>query len=417
MAGERRVTAMAIALAAFFVALTAITFVFPDPRLGAWLPIHLLLAGAATTAIAGVMPFFSAAVTRGRPAHVVLRTLAVVGVATGAFAVAAGRVASPAMVGPAAMPTGIGGLVFVVGVVGVAAATLLPLRSASGPARLILGAIYSVALLNVLIGALLASLLLLGADSVSQAWLALKPAHAWLNLFGFVSLVVAGSLLHLLPTVAGARINRTRASVATFALLPAGPPLAAVGFALESRITAVAGALLVVGGAIALAIHAATVMARRANWTTDATWHRFTSVSLLAAISWFLVGTTVAASTTLTASSLPSGWQIAPLIAPLGLGWVAQVLIGAWSHLVPAVGAGSPERHARQRQILGTAATVRLIIYNGGVVAMLIATVMGETAGALFVGGMLAAALVAVSSVGLLAIALISRDPAGRLTA
>lgn len=416
MSGERRVTLLAIGLAALFVALSAVGFVFPHPVLGAWVPVHLLLAGAATTAISGVMPFFSAAVTGGRPAPVVIRTLGVLGVAAGTLLIVVGRLQAPALAGPGAWPGGLGGLVFIAGVIGVALATLLPLRSAAGPARIILGLIYAIALANVILGATLATLLLLGWDDVARHWAWLRAAHAWLNVFGFVSLVVAGSLLHLLPTVVGARISRTRASIATFGFVAAGPPVAALGFAVDSRIAAAVGAGLTVAGAITLGIHALNVMGKRAKWTTDPGWHRFTSWSLLAGIGWFMVGTAMAAWTTVSASSLVVGWQLGPLVAPIGIGWVAQVLIGAWSHLVPAIGPGSLDRHATQRRFLGLGATARLLAFNGGVGAMVASTATGTTtAGPLFVVGLLASVAAALCAVGLLGVALVVRVPAATL--
>ena len=50
----------------------------------AWLPLHLALAGGATTAIAGVMPFFVAAFAAAPPADQRLRWAAVLLVAIGA---------------------------------------------------------------------------------------------------------------------------------------------------------------------------------------------------------------------------------------------------------------------------------------------------------------------------------------------
>src|SRR5262245_45820277 len=55
-AADRRVTMLGMALAAGYVVLTVISLLAPAAtRMGAWLPLHLLLAGAAATAVAGVM--------------------------------------------------------------------------------------------------------------------------------------------------------------------------------------------------------------------------------------------------------------------------------------------------------------------------------------------------------------------------
>lgn len=377
--------------------------------LGPWLPVHLLLAGAATTAIAGVMPFFSAAVANAPPAPPWLRLAAIVGVASGALLVAGGRIASPALAGGNAWIAGAGGVVFIGGLFCVGAATILPLRSALGARRFVMGSIYGIALVNVIIGATLASLLLLGWLPVLQNWAALKPAHAWLNVFGFVSLVISGSLLHLLPTVAGARITRTRASVVCFACVATGPLAAALGFAIGSTAVAAIGASILVVGAVALAVHGLNVITHRAKWTTDPGWHRFTTWSLMAGIGWFVVGTVIAAGMIVVGGATAAGWQLAPLIAPIGVGWIAQVLFGAWSHLVPAVGPGLPERHAAQRRFLGRGSTERLVILNLGVAAMVIGEASTESA--LFVAGILAIALAGAAGLVLLVAAFLAPGP------
>jgi hypothetical protein len=53
------------------------------------------------------------------------------------------------------------------------------------------------------------------------------------------------------------------------------------------------------------------------------------------------------------------------------------VLIGSWSHLLPAIGPGDPPAHARQRAVLGSGATARLIAMDGGVAAATVGLVAG----------------------------------------
>jgi nitrite reductase (NO-forming) len=406
---ERQVVALAVGLAAVFGLLAAASVALPaTARLGAWLPIHLLFAGSASTAIAGLMPFFSVALSTARPVHVAVRLAAVILVAAGALIVVAARFAASALTGPDALPAGVGGLVYMAGLILVGWATLAPLGTALGSRRLLIGAIYGVAAADVLAGAGLATLLLLGYPPAVQEWAALKPAHAWLNLFGFVSLTICGSLLHLLPTVAGARIRRSAASVASFAGVAGGPPLVALGFAAGSQVVALAGAAILVIGALALVIHASQVWLSRAHWTTDRGWHRLTTGSLIAAIAWFLGGTALAGAQVATGWSSGAAWQLGPVIAPIGAGWVAQALIGASAHLLPAVGSGSPERHARQRQILGRGGPLRLVLFNAG----LIAAALGD---GLTLFGMAAVAVAAIAAILLLGVALLATDPGHRL--
>ena len=405
-ATERRITALAIGFAGIFVALALVgSIVQPSASLAAWLPVHLLLAGAATTAIAGVMPFFSAAVTNGPPSSGWIRIIAIVAVAIGALIIVGGRIASPALVGGNAWVAGVGGIVFIVGLVAMAAATLLPLRFALGSRRIVIGTVYGVATLNVVAGATLASLLLLGWLPIAQSWPVLKPAHAWLNVFGFVSLVITGSMLHLLPTVAGARISRTRASIVGYSCAAAGPPVVAAGFAFGSTPVALSGALIVVGAAIALAIHAWAVVRNRPPWTTDLGWHHFATWSMTLGIAWFVVGASMAAETIAANGATAAGWQLEPLVGPIFIGWIGQVLVGAWSHLLPAVGPGSPEHHARQRQLLGRLAAPRVLALNLGVVLVVFSGVPGLAFLVAF--GWTAIAVAGLTAVGLLAAAFV----------
>jgi nitrite reductase (NO-forming) len=404
---DRQVTLLAITLAAGFVGLAIVSLLAPAAtRQGSWLPLHLLLAGAAPTAIAGVMPFFSAAVSGAPPAGLGVRLAGVVGVAVGALLVVGGRMLSPEVGSGGSLLAGAGGVVYIGGLLAVTAATLLPLRAALGPRRIFMGAVYGIALLNVILGAGLATLLLLGWAPVVGAWGTLKPAHAWLNLFGFLSLVIAGSLLHLLPTIAGARIRRTVASMVTFAALAAGPLLAGGGFVLRSDWLAVAGAALLVAGALALAWHAVTVLRSRARWSTDRSWHIFTTCSLVAGIGWFVLASLIAGAQVLGAGASAAAWDLHPLLVPLGVGWAAQVLVGAWSHLVPAVGPGTPEQHAVQRRRLGRFGPHRLVLLNAGALAVVVADALALPAVAL--AGAVAVALAGLAALVLLGAALAS---------
>ena len=84
--------------------------------------------------------------------------------------------------------------------VGLAAFTSV--RGANGPRRVLVERAYGLALVNVAVGATIATLLIGGNLEIGGAWGMLKPAHAWLNLIGFAGLVVQATLLHLAPTIA-----------------------------------------------------------------------------------------------------------------------------------------------------------------------------------------------------------------------
>lgn len=372
---DRRITALGIGLAAAYVALAAVALFVPvSLRQGGWLPLHLALAGGAVTAIAGVMPFFSAAVASVSPAAPVIRLAGVLGVALGAAVVTAARVVSTSDPSFGAI-SAVGGLVYLAGIAGVAAATLLPLRQALGTRRVILAVSYGAALAAIAIGASIATLFVGGWQPVVEAWDVLKPAHAWLNV-GSVSMVVAASLLHLLPTVAGARIGMERSGRLVIVALSAGPFLVATGLATRSWAVAASGALTTLSGALLLAWYARGVHARRGRWSSDPRWHGFALASLLAAVAWFVVAIAIAAWGTVEGGASAAGWRPSTFIVPLAVGWVVQALIGAWTHLVPAVGPGDLARHARQRDLLGLAAPSRWWAFQVGTGALALGLTM-----------------------------------------
>ena len=364
---DRLVAVIAIAAAvAFLVAAVVAMFLPVADRRGAWLPLHLALAGGATTAIAGVMPFFAAAFAAAPPSDARLRMGAVTAVAAGAIGVSLGVVGSQPDIAVR------GGVAFIAGVLVTGVATIRPLARALGPSRGLVTQGYAVALGEVAVGATLATLFVAGWAPMLAAWGQVKPAHAWLNLVGFVSLAVATTLLHFFPTVVGARIVVRPSARLTVVGLATGAPLVALGFALGSDLVARIGALVTAAGAIGLAINAARTWQTRARWTTDPGWHRFAIGALVAAIGWFVVGIGIAVGRVLGAGASPAAFSIETVGAPLVAGWIGLAIVGSATHLLPAVGPGDPAAHGRQRRLLGQLAGTRLAVVNGGVAGLAI---------------------------------------------
>ena len=386
---------MAIALAITFLATALASFALPaEVRRGLWLPLHLALAGGASTAIAGVLPFFVAAFAAAPPTRASVRALSVFCVAAGAALVTIGVVLPLALVAVA------GGALFIAGICLVAAVSLQPLRAGLGPRGGIVTRAYVAALAMVGTGALLATLFLAGWPPVLEAWARLRPAHAWLNLVGFVSLVIATTLIHFFPTVVGSRIAAHPSARVTVYALSAGPPLVVLGYALELGLMVRVGATLASVGAFALLIYASRIWAKRARWTTDASWHQFAIGGLASAMVWFLVGMSILAFRALIGDERPAGWALEPVIGPLVVGWVGLALLASATHLVPAVGPGDPLAHARQRVVLGRLALARLVLANLGIA--------GLTVGLLFGNGQLALASLLIAAVAFAITALLA---------
>jgi nitrite reductase (NO-forming) len=310
------------------------------------------------------MPFFTAAFAAAPPADVRLRFGAVLAVAAGALGVAVGV---PSGAGSVAA---VGGVAFIGGIALTGLATLRPLRAALGPSRGIVVQGYLVALVEVGVGATLATLLVAGWPPVVEAWGALKPAHAWLNLVGFVSLVIATTLLHFFPTVVGARIAARPSARLTVLGLAAGSITVAAGFALGLDPVGRAGAVLVIVGALALAAYARGIWLTRGRWTTDQPWHRFAIGGLVSAIAWFEVGIAIAASRVVVLGTDPAAWSLDAVVAPLVAGWVGLAMLASATHLLPAVGPGDLASHARQRSLLGRQSLLRLGLADVGVAAL-----------------------------------------------
>ena len=369
---DRRITFGGLIVAAAMLGLAGASLALPSSeRHGVWLPLHLALAGAAGTAIAAVLPFFSAAIAVARPMPPTLRVGGVGLIAVAAVAVSVGVVRGSSVVAVA------GGLAYVTGLALVAVAAFAPLPGSLAPRRRIIGAAYAVAIVEVAVGVVLATAMLAGFGPVVDRWALLKPAHAWLNVFGFVSVVIATSLVHLAPTVAGSRIRPRRSAVVAMAALVVGAPVVALGFALGSDLVARMGASFELAGGLALAVHGLVVQRDRGTWATDPRWHLMAGWSIAAAPIWFVVAVAIASGRILQLGATPAAWSIELLAPPLVLGWLVQVLIGSWTHLVPAIGPGDLARHAAQRAVLGRWATARLLLLNTGIVLVVAGQISG----------------------------------------
>ncbi len=397
---DRLVAVVAIALAVGFLVAAALAMTLPlADRRGAWLPLHLALAGGATTAIAGVMPFFAAAFAAAPPSDARLRSAAVGAVAVGAIGVSTGVVGSASSVAVA------GGSLFIAGVLLTGTATIRPLMRALGPSRGLITQGYVVALGEVTVGAVLATLVVAGWEPLVEAWGSIKPAHAWLNLVGFVSLVIATTLLHFFPTVVGARITVRTSARLTVLGLALGAAVVAAGFTVSSDPVVRLGAVVTAVGAVAVATNARATWTSRARWTTDASWHRFAIGSLVGAIAWFELGIAIAVGRLLVAGSSPAAWSIEAVGAPLVAGWMGLAILGSATHLLPAVGPGDQAAHARQRRLLGRFAMARLAVANGGVAALAVGWPLHEHG--LTVGGAILLALGLGSTGALVAAAVV----------
>jgi hypothetical protein len=369
---DRRVALTAIAVATLYLVLAVVAGVLGAAGMlpagsAVWLPLHLALAGGASTAIAGVLPFFVAALAAGRPADSRLRVAAVGLVAGGAGLVAIHGFVPGGAPGPAALLPVVGGVVYLGGI----AATAVCLRTAGrgglAVKRPIVTLGYGLALFNVAIGATLGTLFVAGWPPVVERWAALRPAHAWTNLVGFVSVVIVATLVHFLPTALGTRIVPRRSAILGVLGIAGGSPLVVLGLAAGWPAVAGAGAIVTLVGVGALALESVRTARARGRWTTDPEWHLVAGVGMLAGVAWFVVGMVVASARLILPGAAAGAWSTPVVLVPLTLGWVVQVLIASWTQLLPSIGMGGPPEHRARRAILGRGGAVRLIALNAGV--------------------------------------------------
>lgn len=357
---ERVVLQVGVTCAAAFLVLSIVTGVVPLAGLHGWVAIHLALAGATTVAIGTFMPHFGVTLAGTRPMSPQLRLAGVLLLAAGMLGVALGR---PLFGDGLAAASG---FLVLIGLGLTAWNTYAPMRSGLVRRHPIVQLTYGVALADLTVGASLAILFLLGLTPITAHWAALKPAHAWLNVFGFVSLTIAGTLIYLFPTMLGTRIRPHPTMVVAVLGLMFGPPLVALGAALEASPLAVAGGLAALLGAMGLLGYGIEIWSRRGTFANDLAWHALAARHALAGMAWLVLAVGAALIGLIRDGVAVPGWSLGLLAVPVIGGWALQVLVAAWGHLLPAVGPGSMAVKARQRDLLSRWGLARVVAWNVG---------------------------------------------------
>lgn len=348
---------------AYLCAIVAVGFVHPFLPHWSWLLIHLLLLGAATNAILVWSTHFAAAVLRvpappGRRSEAA--RLAVLNV--GVICVLVGGAAGPGWLG-------------VAGAVAVFAAVLAHLCALAARLRRALPARFSVTV-HYYLAASVALLLgipvgawMLVVDDDSRPRLLLFHAH--INVLGWITLTVLGTLLTLWPTVLRTRMAEGAARAAARALPLAVSGLALLGTGLLAwwPVVAVAGLVLFAAAILVTAVPAVAA-ARQRPPCSFAAW------SIAAAIGWLLVALARDAVALLTAAAPAAAAEgFDAVLLPLLAGFVAQVLLGALAYLLPVALGGGPgpvrentavlERHWPQRIAMGNASLAVFLLPVG----------------------------------------------------
>jgi hypothetical protein len=317
---------------AYLAGIVAVGIAHPFVPQGRWLLIHLLLLGAVTNAILIWSTHFAAAILRA-PApprrHGEAARLVVLN--AGVLAVLTGGTAGPPWLGVAGA-----GMVF--------AAVAAHLWVMAGRLRHALPARFAVTV-HYYLGATVALL----AGIPAGAWMLLlddahRPRlllfHAHVNLLGWVTLTILGTLLTLWPTVLRTRMvpDAGRATTRALPLCLTGLGCLSVGTLAWWPVLAVTGLALFAVAVLLVAVPAVAT-ARQRPPASFATW------SIAAGMGWLLVALVWDAWTLLHAdgaSAAADGFDT--ILVPLAVGFVAQVLIGALAYLLPMALGGGPVR-------------------------------------------------------------------------
>ncbi|MEB3065435.1 multicopper oxidase domain-containing protein [[Mycobacterium] zoologicum] len=295
-----------------------------------WLPVHALLLGAATNAIVIWSGHFTPTLCRvpDPPHWHLVAKLAVLN--TGVIA-ALGGVALGAMA-----LTGLGGAV--VAVVAVAhGVELFGMKKKALSARFdYLISFYLAALTALLIGSAVGAAMALGFNDVATWYPRLWTTHVHVMLYGWIGLTVVGTLFTLWPTTIREKITDRSYAMAHRALpvLAAGLGVAVVGLLAGSWWVTVAG----LAGYAAGVVVAVVGLWPGRSFTGSAAW------MMVGAICWLGIAVVVEAVGLIAARStegLPAFVEhtLLPLLA---VGFVAQILMGALSQLLPVLVAHGP---------------------------------------------------------------------------
>jgi hypothetical protein len=194
---------------------------------------------------------------------------------------------------------------------------------------------YGLAVLALFAGIGLAELIAFGAfqpDAINLA----RLAHLHLNLMGFVTLTIVGTMHNLFPTVAGSRLYSDRLAVAAFAALPLGVVSLVGGFLIaEPLFQIIAGFVLSAG----ILCYGWNILR---TWLAAETRFSLPVLHLLCATGWLVLtivgGIFLSWNSRTDPPEFPTGTAHLMGYSHMALvGFILQTIMGAVSHLLPVI--------------------------------------------------------------------------------
>lgn len=310
-----------------FVAAASVAAVVPHDT-GAWLPLHLLLAGAMVVAISGATLFFAVTWSSAPAPPDRIVALQRWMVAAGAAGVAASRELD-APVGV----LGVAGSTFVAGLVLLAVLLATTVRRGVQRRFDVAAGWYVVALWCGLAGSVVGIVMGVRSGSVAD----LRDAHVTLNVLGLVGLVIGGTVPFFVPTEARMKLSPRATARPLLALLAwqfAAVAGTAGAFAAGRPGLAAVGLAAYAAGIVGIAATLPRLGAKQLRWAGPRL------VQLLAGLAWWAAAV-AAAAVDAAGGSRPLGETTLVVLVVFGYG---QILAASLAYLLPVLRAGGHER-------------------------------------------------------------------------
>lgn len=210
------------------------------------------------------------------------------------------------------------------------------------------------------------------------AWLAYEPktamaanatlAHATINILGWIGLTVAGTLVTLWPTILRTKMADDAVTSSRRAL-----PVLVTGVVVTATAALIGEPYL---GAAGIAIYLAGWVVAMLPWLLEARQrppHSYAALSLAFAVAWLLISLVWWFVMGVSHDSIAViEAQFGSIVPALAVGFAAQVVLGALSHLVPVVLGGGPAAARAANEVMDRAAGLRLIVINIGLAMCLV---------------------------------------------
>jgi len=368
-----------------------------EARVGIWLPLHLALAGAASVAICGAMQTFVLAMTASRQPPPWKQQLQFGLVNLGVLLLALGY------------PLGwswllaLGGGIFVASILILGDIVRLAWFKALNKRHAVPILFYAGAIVSMLAGGVLGALV--GAGVVDGAtWVDLRGAHLTLNVLGWISLTIAGTLITLLPTTLRIRMPAWRGRPSAW-LFMGGVAVLATGWSLDSHPTKAVGAIIYAAGGLSMVVMVTKVLATERKWPMP-----ISAKHLLCAFVWFVLGSVALAIQAVRGSDELTAFRDPFLLVFVG-GWMAQTLLGAWMFLLPMWRAGHPEERRRSWAAVEILANMQLFALNAGLLILVMRAGTPEPGPAAVVGLVLTLTGVGLAMVKAWGFRILARGP------